>query len=394
MAKAPLAVDFFDDEDDETQPRRGARPVDEPEPARTGGAGGGGGGRHGPHIPHPHGGPPASKQQARARQLGFLVGAVVLLILIVIAFRGCMDARKDRAFENYVNDLSAITADTAPLSDGFFDLLSGKGADQAAQDIGLQNQVNGDAGAAQGLLDRARGLDAPDELGAAQQQIVLSYELRHDALVAIASRLDDLNGGNSNRAVNSIYTQMKVLSASDILYARARDQIEQGLVDQGVTVEDGVPESRFLPNDPNYLDPNVTESALSGASVGGGGGASDAECQGDGETHGMGLVGSTLLPSGTALVAGGSATAPQGDDMIAVDVQNQGTVEETDVEVTVSGDVSGSETIDSIGSQETQTVEIPLRNVPSGSATIDVEVATVGCEQVADNNSASYTVTF
>lgn len=388
-AKAPLAVDFFDDEDDETQPRRGARPVDESEPAR---GGGGGGGRHGPHLPHPHGGPPASKQQARARQIAFLIGAVVVLILLVIAFRGCMNARKDRSFENYVSDLSAITADTAPLSDGFFSLLDDN-AGQASEDIGLQNQVNGDAGAAQGLLDRARGLDAPDELGSAQEQIVLSYELRHDALVGIASHLDDLSGGNRDKAIDAIYTQMKVLSASDILFARARDQIEQALADEEIVVDEGVPESQFLPANPNYLEPSVTEGAITGASVEGTT-ADDTECKGDGETHGMGLVGSTLLPSGTALVDGGSVTAPDTDDTLSVDVQNQGTTEETDVEVSVSGDVSGSETIDSIGSQETQAVEIPLESLPKGGATIEVEVATVGCEQVADNNSASYTVTF
>ncbi len=326
------------------------------------------------------------------RQVAFLLGAVVVLILLVIAFRGCMNARKDRSFENYVNDLSSITNDTAPLSDGFFDLLSGKNADQAAQDIGLQNQVNGDAGAAQGLLDRARGLDAPDELGSAQAQVVLSYELRHDALVGIASQLGDVAGNNGDKAISAIYTQMKVLSASDILFARARDQIEQALVDQGVTIEEGVPESQFLPDDPNYLEPSVTEAAVTGADVGGT--ASDTACKGDGETHGLGLVGSTLLPSGTALVAGGSVTAPQGDDTISVDVQNQGTVEESGIDVSVSGDVSGSETIDTLGSQETDTVEIPIKSPPSGSAEITVKVATVGCEQVADNNEATYTVTF
>ena len=328
------------------------------------------------------------------RQVGFLVGAVVLLILVVIAFRGCMDARKDRSFQNYVNDLSSITADTQPLSDGFFNSLSGEGSAQAAQDIGLQNQVNGDAGAAQGLLDRARGLDAPDELEAAQAQIVLSYELRHDALVGIASQLDDVGGNNSAKAERAIYTQMKVLSASDILFARARDQIEQALTDQEVTVEEGVPESQFLPKEPNYLDPNEVSAALGGANIGGTGNTDDSACKNDGETHGLGLVGSTLLPSGTALVDGGSVTAAQGDDTLSVDVQNQGTVEEADIEVTVSGDVRGSETIQSIGSQETATAEVALDSPPNGTAEIEVEVATVGCEQVADNNVATYSVTF
>ena len=41
-------------------------------------------------------------------------------------------------------------------------------------------------------------------------------------------------------------------------------------------------------------------------------------------------------------------------------------------------------------------MKIPLQPEPKAgdSAAIDVEVATVPCEQVADNNKASYTVTF
>jgi hypothetical protein len=382
-------VDFFDDEDDAPQPRRGARPLDEPEPAHAGGGGRGGGGHHGPHLPH--GGPPATRQQARVRQVAFLLGAIVLLILIVIAFKGCLGARKDRAFENYVSDLRSITNDTEPLSSGFFDLLGGNKSDQAAQDIGLQNQVNGDAGAAQGLLDRARNLDAPDELGAAQQQIVLSYELRHDALVGIASQLDDTGGSNGDKAAEAIYKQMKVLSASDILFARANDQIEQGLADQGVTVADGVPESQFLPDKPNYLIPDELNAALGSANVGGS--VSDASCKDDGQTHGLGLVSTTLMPSGTALVDGGTVTAPSGDDSLQVTVQNQGEADESNISVKVSGDVSGSDTISSLAAGEQGTVDIPLKGA-SGTAQIDVDVATVPCEQVADNNKASYTVTF
>ena len=380
-------MDFFDDEDDrpERPPRRGGDLGDDPGPVRYGGGGGPGG---------PHGGAPATRQQARVRQVAFLLGAIVVVVLIVIAFRGCLNARKDRSFENYVSDLSSITADTEPLSTGFFDILGGKQADQAAQDIGLQNQVNGDAGAAQGLLDRARGLDAPDELNSAQTQIVLSYELRHDALVGIAAQLDNTGGSEKKSATDAIYTQMKVLSASDILFARARDQIEQELTDQGVTVDEGVPDSQFLPDDPNYLIPDETANAVSAAGISSGG-ASDTACQGDGQVHGLGLVSSTLQPSGTELADGGSVTAVQGDDSIEVSVQNQGDADESNIDVTVSGDVSGSDTISSISAGQTQTATIPIKPPAAGqTAEIDVDVATVGCEQVDTNNKATYSVTF
>ncbi|MFN8111943.1 MAG: CARDB domain-containing protein [Solirubrobacterales bacterium] len=392
-------MDFFDEDDphdDEPPPRGEPR-----EPARSGRApaayGGGGGGGH-----HPHGGPPASKGQARARQAGLLLGAIVILILIVIAFRGCLDARKDRSYQNYVSDLSSITAETEQLSTNFFNRLEGKD-EGATGDIGFEGEVNGDKGTSQALLDRADGLDAPDDIKGAQEQIALSFELRHDALEGIAAQLSGLSAGGkeADKAGKAIYTQMKVLSASDILYARAQDQIEQALIDNDVTVDEGVPDSQFLPDDPNYLDPAVTASALGGVSTGSSSGtADDTACKNDGETHGLGLVdGSTLLqPSGTVLANGGTVAAVSGDNEIEVAVQNQGTADESNINVDVSSDsgINESGTIDQIAAGETQTVKIPLQPEPKAgdSVTIDVEVATVGCEQVADNNKASYTVTF
>ena len=387
-------MDFFDEDDphDEPPPRGEPR-----EPARSGHAAA----PAGPGGGHPHGGPPATKGQARARQAGLLLGAIVILVLIVIAFRGCLDARKDRSYQNYVSDLSSITAENEQLSTNFFNRLEGKDAGSTG-DIGFEGEVNGDKGTSQALLDRAEGLDAPDDIKGAQEQVVLSFELRHDALEGIAAQLSGLSAGGeeADKAGKAIYTQMKVLSASDILYARAQDQIEQALVDNEVTVDEGVPDSQFLPDDPNYLDPAVTADALGGVSTGSSSTVSDTACKNDGETHGLGLVdGSTLLqPSGTALVNGGTATAVSGDNEIEVAVQNQGTADESDINVDVTADngINESGTIDEIAAGETQTVKIPLQPEPKAgeSATIDVEVATVGCEQVADNNAASYTVTF
>ena len=382
-------MDFFD-EDDPHEPPQSGEPR-EPAGAGRGAVAGG----------HPHGGPPATKGQARARQAGLLLGAIVFLILVVIAFRGCLDARKDRSYQNYVSDLSSITAENEQLSTTFFQRLEGKDSGQTG-DIGFEGEVNGDKGTSQALLDRAEGLDAPDDIKGAQEQVVLSFELRHDALEGIAAQLSGLSAGGkeADKAGKAIYTQMKVFSASDILYARAQDQIEQALTDNDVVVDEGVPDSQFLPDTPDYLDPAVTAAALGGVATGSTGSVSDAACKNDGETHGLGLVdGSTLLqPSGTALVNGGTVVAVSGDNEIEVAVQNQGTADESNINVDVSSDsgISESGTIDEIAAGETQTVKVPLDPEPKAgdSVTIDVDVATVGCEQVADNNKASYTVTF
>ena len=300
-------MDFFDEDDPHDDPPPRGEPR---EPARSGRAAA----PAGPGGGHPHGGPPATKGQARARQAGLLLGAIVILVLIVIAFRGCLDARKDRSYQNYVSDLSSITAENEQLSTNFFNRLEGKD-EGSTGDIGFEGEVNGDKGTSQALLDRAEGLDAPDDIKGAQEQVVLSFELRHDALEGIAAQLSGLSAGGeeADKAGKAIYTQMKVLSASDILYARAQDQIEQALVDNEVTVDEGVPDSQFLPDEPNYLDPAVTADALGGVSTGSSSTVSDTACKNDGETHGLGLVdGSTLLqPSGTALVNGGTRNRRQ-----------------------------------------------------------------------------------
>jgi len=389
-------VDFFDDEDD--APKRPRQRGDESRPATAGAEplsrgssrGGGSGGAH-----------PPDRQQIRLRQAGLAIGAIVMLILIVIAFRGCLNARSDRAFENYVSDLSSIAADSNALSTDFFRVLDAAAAGEESE-ISLTQTLDGYRGTSQGLLDRAAGLDAPGEVEGAQEQIVLAFELRRDAIAGIANQADQLGGDLQEDAAAAIYTQMKVLSASDILYARARDQIEQALEDAEIVIPDGVPESQFIPDAgkgvPDYLDPAVVEDAFTSAAGGSSGTTSNADCQGDGETHGLGLVGSTLQPSGTALAPGTAVTAPSGDDAIEVQVQNQGSADEAGVDVTVESDtgISGSDTIDQIDASATETATIRLNPVPGAgeTATLDVDVATVGCEQVADNNVASYPITF
>ena len=332
------------------------------------------------------------------------IGAILMLILIVIAFRGCLNARKDRSFENYVSDLSSITAETDQLSTQFFQVLTGEGG--SGSEIGLQQTIDGDTGTSQGLLDRAKDLDAPDEIKGAQEQIVLSFELRHDAIEGIAAQVPKLSGDQAQDATDAIYTQMKVLSASDILYARAQDQIEQALTDQEVVVADGVPDSQFLPDpgkgQPDYLDPAAVADVFTGAAGSTGSGSTDdTACKNDGETHGLGLVegGSTLQPSGTALTDGGAVTAPEGDDAIDVAVQNQGTADESGIDVTVTsedGSIDATETINSIAAGATETASVPLQPVPKAgdSLTLQVDVTPVGCEQVEENNQATFPITF
>ena len=62
--------------------------------------------------------PPVRRVRDHQRQImvrrAVGVGVVVLLlILIVLGIRGCLNARKERSFENYARDLNAIAAQSA-----------------------------------------------------------------------------------------------------------------------------------------------------------------------------------------------------------------------------------------------------------------------------------------
>jgi hypothetical protein len=375
-------LDFFDDDE----------APDNAEPARRAGrssrlgAGAGDG---------PHGRP--TRQQIRTRQLTFIGAAIVILILLVLAVRGCLEARKERSFKNYVSDLSALAAEDDQLSKGFFDALSGN----SEGDISLENQVNGDRGTSQGLADRARNLDAPDQLAEAQAQVALAYQYRADAMAKIADELPTALGNQgSNRATKEIADQMQVFAASDVIYSMAQSEIEKALEDEEIVVDGGVPKSVFLPsgkNQTNWLEESNVQSALTGAAAGGGGGGAGPDCDpGDDLVHGLGLVSTTAQPGDVTLQAGANNTVGADGVGFEVSVQNQGEATETDVEVRLSGDFSGNQTISSIEAGATETVTIPPKPAPTpgSSGTLTVTVATVCGEQVADNNEATYDLTF
>ena len=150
---------------------------------------------------------------------------------------------------------------------------------------------------------------------------------------------------------------MKVLSASDILFARARAQIEQALEDQEIVVEEGVPGSQFLPNNPDYLDQGVTAGAvgvIAGSSSGSGGsGGAGPNCDpGDDAVHGLGLGAVTLMPSGTVLTPDAETAAVDGDRRSRWKWRTRATpTRATSASTSPADGIEGSQVIDQIAAR-------------------------------------------
>ncbi len=324
------------------------------------------------------------RQQILLRRALALVAGLVVLILIVLGIRGCLNARQHRALSDYANNVTQIVEETEQTSEQFFGKLSDPGGLSVTEFVG---EVNADSSAMDSYTSRVDGLDPPGDMGSAQNTLELVYALRSHAMGAIAEKMSTALGDvGAEKAATAIAKQMRTLLASDVLYAEvARPEINGVLADNGIEGDD-VPKSEFLPGGTEWLEESKVTTALGTVS-----GSTTAETPG---VHGLGLISTSV--NGTELVAESPAAVEAGETPeVEVEVQNQGESTENGVNVSVSaGGTSLQESIPSIGAGETATVTIPLTPAPKGSVTLEVKVEAVPGEQLTENNEATYTVEF
>lgn len=396
-------MSFFDDDDfDEPthvadSPRRGG--------SRPGGfagfgRGGGGGGRSLPGGIDP--------QTARTRQLVALAVIAFVLILLVVAISSCVSSGRTSALKDYSRDVTAVLQESSSdVAEPMFEALrSGEDANT------VQSALNRLRGLAEDQAERVKSFSEPgDDNGkAAQRDLELAMNLRAEALRVIASKIPAAKAdqGTADAAISEIAGQLGAFLASDVVISqRTKPLIDEALRDKGVSgAEVGAPRTI---TDPTVIDKAVVATAL-GSSGGGGSGGSGGVTSGDvrdrsqetptdaNVTHGTNLVGASV--GDTGLQAGGSATISGRD--LAVQVQNSGEADETNLEVgatfTPSGGgnaVSFKKTLRSVAQGRTETVDLPLpSSIRSGqSGELVVKVGGVPGETKLDNNEATYTIT-
>jgi CARDB protein len=325
------------------------------------------------------------RQQILIRRGLALGAALLLLILIALGIKGCLNARKHRALSDYADNVTQIVEETDHTSKAFFGRLSEPGSLSVTEFVA---EVNADRSAMDNYVSRVDGLSTPGDMGHAQGALELAYELRGSAMGEIADQMSTALGDvGSDKATAAIAAQMQKFLAGDVLYATVvRPEINGVLEENGIDESD-VPQSAFLPEGTTWLDETTVSTALGQVS-----GATGAATPG---VHGLGLVSTSL--SGTELSPeGATAVASEGTPEVEVEVQNQGESTENSVKVSVS--VNGGHTleqdIESIGAGESASVTIPLTPAPQGSATIEVVVEPVPGEHLTENNEASYSVEF
>ena len=325
--------------------------------------------------------------------------ALLVLILLVLAFRGCLNARNERAIKDYVSQSSELIDQSKLEGNQLFELLSGSGDQDDAVDAA--NVVNGLRSESTTLVDRAHDLDTPDEVSAAQDNLVDALELRRDGLAAVANALPGALADEEQReSTGDVAEVMQVFLASDVLLKyRFRPNLQRALEEEDLTGEVSVPRPReleFVP-DVQWADPDFVADQVAGLRGGGGGAGDEPAAPG---LHGNGL--GTVTLGGVALVPGASATVPLADDLsFDVQVVNQGENNETDVNVTVTvGEGNDADVVEeqipeiAVGEQQTVTIPLGSRPPTGENVAVTVEVEPVAGEEMTDNNVAEFTVIF
>lgn len=316
-------------------------------------------------------------------------GAVLLvLILLVLGVRGCLDARKQRAFKDYAGQVAELAQSSKQQSDALFKLLR----EGAGGPVEVEQQVNSFRSEAETLVDRARGAGPPDELKDANRYFVDTLEFRRDGIAKIGDLIPRALGDQGrSEATRQIATQMLQFLASDVIYVqRVVPNLQRPLEKEGVLGAVRISESRFLP-DTDWLRATTVADRIN--RIRGGGGAAGGNVAPG--LHGTGVTGVTIQPSGQTLTAGGAVEVKAAENLaVDVQIQNQGENEERDVvvRVTISGagrPLQFEERITTIAAGQQKTVRIPIAAAPPTGRPLElkVEAEPVPGEQKTDNNS-------
>ncbi len=325
------------------------------------------------------------RQQILLRRGLALGGGLLILILIVLGVRGCLNARKHRALSDYARNVTQIVDETQQTSKSFFGKLADPGSLSVTEFVA---EVNADRSAMDNYVSRIDSLDTPGDMSSAQKALELVYELRGAAMTEIAEQMSTALGDvGAEKATEAIAKQMRVLAASDVLYAEvARPEIDGVLANNGIEGDD-VPKSEFVPEGTKWLDESTVGSALGSVS----GSSAGTEVPG---VHGLGLISTSINGSELSSEEATGVSAEETPE-VEIEVQNQG--ESTENGITVSVTVNGNTLTGDISSIEagaSETVTIPLTPTPKGEVTLEIEAEPVPGEEVSENNEAAYTVVF
>jgi hypothetical protein len=317
---------------------------------------------------------------------------VVLLIAVVLIVNGCLKSQKQQELKDYNQNVSRLARESdEQVAHPFFTALSGATAKSA---LDIEVQIDQLRIQAQSIASRAKGLNVPGDMTAAQRNLLLALDLRVEGLTKAATLVRTALGGQAKQTSPSIAGDMEIFLASDVIYSqRVAPLIQQTLAADGIQGL-STASTRFLPN-LGWLEPATVLARISGQSSG-----SSQAGQALTGHHGSALkgvtVGASTLEPEPALnhIAGG------GNQTFTAQVEDAGEFTETNVTVNATVTAGGkqfkaSHVIEKTEPGKTVNADVAVTGIPLGVASkIEVQVEPVPGETNHEGTKNTYLAIF
>jgi hypothetical protein len=341
---------------------------------------------------------PSDLQQLRMRRLGALAVGVIVIIVLALGIKGCLNGRKEQALKDYNRDVASLVQQAQGNSDEFFGALTTPGS--SSTDV--LSQLNQYRLAAKAQTREADKLGVPGDMKAPQRNRLLTLGLLEEAMGKIAEKIPaalSTDSATAEPAVIGITGEMQSFIAADVVYKRRTAALIKQVLDDNDIGGQTIQNSQFLPNT-GWLDaPTVARRIHADAGRGAGSETSNTPLAPG--PHGHGLlavsVGDLTLQSGTTA----ANDIPAGSITFNVKIANQGESPESDVRIriTITGGgktITKQQTVDQTTAGAETTVAIPLGQAPpiGVAVKIKVEVRKVRGEVNTSNNVAEYPAIF
>ena len=322
----------------------------------------------------------------------------MILVLAAVGIHSCQVSQRNSALTSYANNVTTLIQNSSATANQFFGVLhSARSSSNSAGGGSVQTQLDEALDGLHGArsqLASARGMNVPDEVKNAHQELLLALQMRVDGISNVAANIQGALSG-SRPAVDEIAAEMARLYASDAVYKDyAAPETAAALHAANIAVggSNGVQiaQQQFVP-DIRWLDPSFVASQLQ---VSLGSSSSGKLAPG---THGHAL--NSVSVAGTTLQTGSTNIIPaKPPPTFTLNFSNTGQNIETNVvcKVAVSGTgISSTATVAQTTPGETTSCQVTLKSAPpTGSAQVVATIEPVPGETNIANNTLTFPVTF
>ena len=331
-------------------------------------------------------GPPPPRTAADHAAAGLALGAgLLVLILIVLGVRGCLNARKHRALSDYARNVTQIVEETDQTSKPLLRQALGPGqplGDRVRRRGQRRPQRDGQLRLAGRRPRRPRRHGQRAEHPGAGLRAAQQRDGRN-------RRQDEHRAGRRRRREGDRRDRQADARAAG--QRRPLLRRSPGPRSTACSPTTGSKATTCRRASSSRTGPNGSTKATVSTALGSVSGSTGAGTPG---VHGLGLIstsvnGTELTPEATHRGRRGrnARSRSRSPEPGRIDRERRHRLGHGDGGDTAAGNIS------SIGAGETETVTIPLTPAPKGDVTLEVEAEPVPGEQVTENNEASYTST-